>query len=74
MSHIIEQERHGFWIAAAFVIGLLGLILAFSALWRVNVVLVGSEAQIMILNSKIEALKKSVGPAAPATVAAAPRK
>lgn len=73
MSHIIEQERQGFWIVATFVVALLGLVLAFSALWRVNVVLVGSEAQIMVLNSKVEALKKSLGPAAPAT-ADAPRK
>lgn len=70
MSHIIEQERQGFWIVATFIVALLGLVLAFSALWRVNVVLVGSEAQIMILSSKIEALKKSVGPAAPVSAAA----
>lgn len=66
MSHLIEQERHGFWIVAAFIIALLALVLALTAIWRLNVTLVGSQAEMMVMNSKIEALKM-----APPSVSAA---
>ena len=72
MSHIIEQERQGFWIAASFIVALLALILAFSALWRLNSVMVGSQMEIFALNSKIETLKgKMTQPAAAPMSAAA---
>jgi hypothetical protein len=68
MSHIISQERQGFWIAVSFIVALLALALALSAMWRLNMTLVASQAEMMILNSKIEAMKM----APPAVSAAMP--
>lgn len=70
MSHIISQERQGFWIAASFIVALLALALAFSAMWRLNMTLVASQAEMMILNSKIEALRMAP-PSASAAMPAA---
>jgi hypothetical protein len=71
MSPIIEQERHGFWIAASFIVALLALVLAFSTLWRLNSVMVGSQMEIFALNSKIETLKGKVATPAAAPMSAA---
>lgn len=57
IDNIIEKERQGLWIAISFIIALLALVLAFSALWRLNVVVVGSHMEILALNGKIEALR-----------------
>lgn len=67
MNHIIEQERHGFWIAASFIVGLLALVTAFSAIWRLNTTLVGTQMEIVLLNNKIDTIKKAGQPTAPAT-------
>lgn len=72
VRHIIEPERHGLWIAVAFILALLALGLAFASLQRVNVVLVATQAEVVALNNKIEKLKLASAKAeAPATAAAA---
>lgn len=73
VNHIIEPERHGLWIAAAFTLALLGFGTAFIAIDRGNTALVGTQAQIIGLNNKIEMLKEQakteVPPAAAASAA-----
>lgn len=69
IKHIIEPERQGLWIAATFILALLALSLAFASLQRTNGVLVGTQAEVVFLNNKIEKLKAEVAKA-PATPAA----
>ncbi len=72
-TQLIEPERHGVWIVAAFVLGLVALALSTVALYRINVVIEGTEKQIVILNNKIEKIKKDQPkPAVPAQPQAAP--
>lgn len=59
-KHIIEPERHGLWIAATFVIALLALGLAVTGVFRANVVHTGTQLEVVILNKKIEDLRKEV--------------
>ena len=70
IDNLIEKERHGFWIAITFILALLALVLAFSAVWRLNVSLVGSHMEILALNGKIEALKSDQRKPAHATMPA----
>lgn len=66
LNHIIEPERQGLWIAATFIVALLALSLAFAALKRTNSLLVGTQAEVVFLNNKIEEMKaeKAKSPAA----------
>lgn len=59
-KHIIEPERHGLWIAVTFVIALLSLGLAITSVVRANFVHTGTQMEVMILNKKIEDLRKEV--------------
>lgn len=74
IKHIIEPERQGLWIAVTFIVALLALTLGFASLHRTNGVLVGTQAEVLFLNNKIEQLKAnsakaSAAPAAPAVAA-----
>lgn len=62
-KHVIEPERHGLWIAVTFVIALLSLGLAVTSVVRANIVHTGTQMEVMILNQKIEALRKEVAKA-----------
>ena len=70
VNHIIEPERQGLWIAAAFTLALLAFGTAFIAIDRGNTALVGTQAQIIGLNNKIEMLKEQGKAEAPAAAAA----
>jgi Tfp pilus assembly protein PilN len=59
-KHIIEPERHGLWIAATFVMALLALGLAVTSVVRANIVHNGTQMEVVILNQKIEALRKEM--------------
>lgn len=73
VKHIIDPERHGLWIAASFILALLALVVAFASMQRTNIVLVGTQAEVVALNNKIEALKaEKAAPAVAPTAAAAP--
>jgi hypothetical protein len=62
---IIEQERHGIWIAASFILALLALALAFSAFVRTNSIMVGMHMEMALLNDKIETNKAAASNKAP---------
>lgn len=67
-SHIIEPERHGLWIAASFTLALLALVVAFASLHRLNIVIAGTQGEVVGLNNKIEQLRAAQGkPQTPAT-------
>ena len=59
INHIIEPERQGLWIAAGFIVALFALVLGLAAIQKVDTVLVGTQAQILVLNGKIDGLKGS---------------
>ncbi|GAB3545557.1 hypothetical protein GCM10027343_22140 [Noviherbaspirillum agri] len=69
IKHLVEPQSQGTWIVATFIVALLALVVAFASLKRTNSVLVGTQAEVMVLNNKIEQMK-SAGAQAP--VAAAP--
>ena len=55
VNHVIEPERFGVWIAVTFVIALLALIAALVAINRTNELTTITQAEILLLNKKIEA-------------------
>jgi hypothetical protein len=59
-KHIIEPERHGLWIAVTFIIALLALALSVTSIVRANIVHTGTQMEVVILNKKIEDLRKEV--------------
>lgn len=77
IKHLVEPESQGTWIVATFILALLALVVAFASLKRTNSVLVGTQAEVMVLNNKIEKLKSNgaqapVAAAAPAAASEAP--
>ncbi|MDA8224385.1 MAG: hypothetical protein M0T86_00550 [Betaproteobacteria bacterium] len=70
-QHIIEPERHGIWIAAAFILALLALVVALVGLNRSSTASATMELEILMLNKKIEALHAQA-PAATQPVRPAP--
>ena len=70
IKHIIEPERFGIWIAVTFVIALLALILALSAVNQTSELTTITQGEVLLLNKKIEgAQPTAVAPAEPAAVA-----
>lgn len=63
------------WTAAGFILALLALVLAFVSMHRTNMVLLATQAQVMVLSKKIDESKASGAtaqlgaPAAPAVPA-----
>lgn len=57
-KHVIEPERHGLWIAVTFIIALLALALSVTSVIRANIVHTGTQMEVVILNKKIEDLRK----------------
>ena len=57
ITHIIEPERQGLWIAAGFIVALLALVVSAVAIYRINVVMLGTQTEVLFLNKKIEQLK-----------------
>lgn len=70
VNHVIEPERFGIWIAVTFVIALLALVVALVAVKNVNDLAAVTQAEVLMLNKKIEGDQAAV-PAAPAEPAAA---
>lgn len=59
IKHIIEPERLGLWVAATFVIALLALVLALVAYNRTNDLMYITQAEVLLLNKKLEAVNPS---------------
>lgn len=80
---IIETERHGLWIAAAFILALLALGMSVVANKRLLAVTVGTQVEVLALDKRLDRLEKKLNaqaaaaapvaveaPAAPAAVEA----
>lgn len=67
INHIIEPERLGLWTAVTFVIALLALVVALVGLKRTNDLMYITQAEVLLLNKKIENANPTASmPAAPA--------
>jgi hypothetical protein len=63
---MIEPERLGLWTAVTFVIALLALVIALTALNRSSDLMYMTQAEVLLLNKKIQ----DANPSAPATAPA----
>lgn len=68
-NHVIEPERFGIWIAVTFVIALLALVLSIVAMKNTDELTAVTQAEVLMLNKKIEA-GQSAAPAAAEPAAA----
>ncbi len=59
---IITPEAQGTWIASAFILALIGFLLAMFSIYRGNTITAATQLEILSLNKKIETLQKQ-GPA-----------
>lgn len=65
IKHIIEPERIGLWVTVTFILALIALILSFISFNRSNDLMYMTQAQVLLLNKKIENAKSlSVEPVA----------
>lgn len=64
IKHIIEPERLGLWTAATFIIALLALVVALVGLNRSRDLMYVTQAEVLLLNKKIENVKPSGNAAA----------
>ena len=63
IKHMIEPGNLGLWTAVTFVIALLALVIALTALNRSNDLMYMTQAEVLLLNKKIQ----DANPSAPAT-------
>ena len=61
-KHIIEPQRLGLWVAVTFILALLALVLSLVEMTRTSDALVVTQAEVMLLNKKIQALEKNAMP------------
>lgn len=61
-KHIIEPQRLGLWVAVTFILALLALVLSLVEMTRTSDALVVTQAEILLLNKKIQALEKNAMP------------
>lgn len=70
IKHIIEPERFGIWIAVTFVIALLALVAALVAVKQANDLTAITQAEVLLLNKKIEGAQPAgIAPVDPEVVA-----
>ena len=72
--NVIAPENMGSWTVAAFILALLALIAAFIGLYRVGDSFARVEAQVFVLNNKVDMMKQpqQISPAVEAAKPAAP--
>ena len=70
-QHIIEPERHGIWIAVAFILALLALVVALVGINRASTAEATMELEILMLNKKLETQHAQPSAPAPAEAPAA---
>lgn len=73
-EQIIAPERQGLWIAATFVVALLGLVIAVVGMVKAQAVHEGTQIEVLALTKKIETLQRQAAQPAPAVSPAAPAK
>ena len=69
IKHIIEPERLGLWTAATFVIALLALVIALIGITRSSDLMYMTQAEVLLLNKKIENSKAVTPTSTPASSA-----
>ena len=57
-QNIIEPKNLPIWTAAGFIVALLALTIAITGIYRNSAAVVLSQAQVLLLNQKIEVLNK----------------
>ena len=55
---MIDPQNLPIWTAAGFIVALLALVLAFIGLYRSNVVVLATQAEVLALDKKIQELGK----------------
>lgn len=65
LKHIIEPERQGLWIAATFILALLALVVAIVGIQRNNELAYVTQAEMLMLNKKVEGGGKAESAPAP---------
>lgn len=65
IKHVIEPERLGLWTAVTFVIALLAFVLALIALNRASDMMYMTQAEMLMLNKKIQDANPSTPAVAP---------
>lgn len=72
-KHLIEPENQQIWIVSGMIIAMLALVLSLISLHRTNKTIRATQAQVLLLNQKIETVTGVKGaPAAAAAPAPAP--
>jgi len=70
IKHVIEPENHGLWIVVTFIIALLALVVALVGVYRTYHLTYVTQAEVLHLNKKIDAIKAPTpAPAEPAAQA-----
>lgn len=59
-NSIIETERHGLWIAVAFILALLALGMSVVANKRLLAVTVGTQLEVLALDKRLDRLEKKL--------------
>lgn len=73
-EQIIAPERQGLWIAATFVVALLGLVIAVVSMLRTQAIHEGTQIEVLALTKKIESMQQRAVQPAPTVTQAAPAK
>lgn len=71
MNRIIEAENLPSWTAAGFVLALIALAIALASVYRTNVAFVGTQAEVVHLSNRLNALEKKDTPSAAVTAPSA---
>jgi len=62
-NYLITPEHHQLWTVVGFILAMLALSLALFGFYRLNMVAVVQQAQISVLNEKLDALTTKASPA-----------
>lgn len=69
---LIESRNIPMWVVVSFILALLAMVTALVGLYRTNMVLLATQAQVMVLNKKIDDAKSPVATAQLGAPAAPP--
>ncbi len=64
-KHLLTPDHHQLWTVVGFILAILALVLSMVGLYRISMATVISQAQIIMLNQKIEALSTKGPQASP---------
>jgi len=70
-NHLITPEHHQLWTVVGFILAMLALVLALIGWYRTSTVAVMSQAQVLVINQKLEALTDRLSKGLPQSAPAA---